>query len=429
MIIYFFRICSLFLLFRLLLGYEFHRDRRFIAAGIFLIAVVGLLRLAYFGDLPLVLIELVFPLIRTAIPPLLFRGRIINLILFSVFLRVYSSCSYSTWMGIAMMVYKKESSSLFGIPLPILNQLSGVLLLILFVLIFRKWRERIQQEVKQIKPWMLMGLIIALLCIDREFVFFSDETTGVLQLLAGKSEILTGVIGAFFIIFFVMNQIVIAQRRQMMEMITYNERCIEAQTEQYALLSHKNEDLKAFRHDYRAHLRTISHYIEEGHYAAASDYIRQIDALQMSLETFSTGNIICDAILNQYDEEGKKEGVAISFRGWFPDRIRIKETDLCILLSNAISNAYEAAAGCDKDKRVSLTVSNNADVLFLKIINTSNPVTFDGQEPVATTKEEPKEHGFGMKNMLSAVKRNNGAITWKYLDGEVITSIQLKSES
>lgn len=432
MIIYFLRICSLLLLFRLLLGYEFRQDKRYIAVGIFLIAVVGLLRIIYFGDLPSVLLELLFPMIRIVIPALLFHGRMINLLLFSVFLRVYSSCSYSTWMGIAVLVYQKESDSLFGIPLPVLNQLGGALLLLLLVLIFRKRRADIQQEVRQIKPWMILGLIVALLCIDREFMVFSDETDSALQILAGKSQILVGVIGAAFILFFVMNQIVIAQRRQMMEMIAYNERCIETQTEQYTLLNRKNEDLKAFRHDYRAHLRTISSYLEEGRYADASGYISQIDDLQTALETFSTGNIICDAILNQYQEAGNRDGVVLSFQGWFPDRIRIKETDLCILLSNAISNAYEAAAACDGERKVSLTVSNNEDLLFIRILNTSKPVAFDKfdkQEPLTTTKAEPAEHGFGMKNMLDAVKRNNGSITWEYRNGEVLTGIRLKSGS
>ena len=100
-----------------------------------------------------------------------------------------------------------------------------------------------------------------------------------------------------------------------------------------------------------------------------------------------------------------------------------------MLLSNLISNAYEAALKSEKERRiVSIEIRNSDEDIFIDVSNSVNgEVMFKNGLPV-TDKPDRKNHGFGVENILEVVERNGGYVEWKQLDkGRFTAEIMLNA--
>ena len=143
----------------------------------------------------------------------------------------------------------------------------------------------------------------------------------------------------------------------------------------------------------------------------------------------NSGNIITDAVFNQYKELCDKDNIEFEISGKLPENFGMAETDLCVLFSNLMSNAYEAAVQCDKTSSIIRTqIRNNGDDVFIKMSNSVNgEVVFKNGLPV-TDKQDRKNHGFGVENILEVVERNGGYVEWKQLDkGRFTAEIMLNA--
>ena len=88
--------------------------------------------------------------------------------------------------------------------------------------------------------------------------------------------------------------------------------------------------------------------------------------------------------------------------------VHISDNDITIIVSNLLSNAIEA---CEKDNGDNSFIKfkvHKEDNLYIAVINSfsNKPVLKNGV--YITTKEDKQMHGFGIRNIVDAVKRNNG---------------------
>ena len=130
------------------------------------------------------------------------------------------------------------------------------------------------------------------------------------------------------------------QRSELQMQTDLKERCIKEQAAQYHLLYEKQQALKHFRHDSSAHLNIIASLAKEAGDNRVADYVSELIAREEDTRHLATGNIIGDAIVNQYYCKGIKDGVEVLLMGQFAENFKTSETDLCVILSNVISNAY-----------------------------------------------------------------------------------------
>jgi len=217
----------------------------------------------------------------------------------------------------------------------------------------------------------------------------------------------------------------------MKRILLLNEKCIEEQTEQYRQMSSRDEQLRKFRHDYNSHILSLQVLSEQDENEKLRQYIRDLGEIHVNSKQISTGNIIGDAILNQYDELCDESRISFLVKGCFPEDFQIPETDLCVILSNGVKNAYEAAVRCEEGKRsVSVEISTHGRLLFLTVINSAlePPVLIDGM-PV-TSKDDKVNHGLGTKNLRETVEKHGGKVKWETdSDGHVITRMNFHLSS
>ena len=424
---YIFGILILVLLFRGVLGYKELEKGIFIAAGI-VIAVAGGVVEACFDvyDLNIWLQRflLVLPLL---IPMFIFKGR--KGIIFGI-----SFCA-------ADIIYE-ITSVIFGIELITIGPdfesidnyiISGIICIIALLLV------RCYLQSKNITLYTKINAINVLLfipafliiCLARIIAIYGGEISNEEAAFINGINITKGaVLGILAITLFIVLVILVYQKKEMKRLMVLKDKCLREQTEQYKMAMNKERELRRFRHDYNAHMTAISGLLANEEYVKLQEYIKSMGYFREKFNLVNSGNIITDAVFNQYKELCDKDNIEFEISGKLPENFNMAETDLCVLLSNLISNAYEAALKCEDDRRIiSVEIRNSDDDIFIDVSNSVNSeVVFKNGLPV-TDKPDRKNHGFGVENILEVVERNGGYIEWKQLDkGRFTAEIMLNAQ-
>ncbi|MDY6062161.1 MAG: GHKL domain-containing protein [Oscillospiraceae bacterium] len=184
---------------------------------------------------------------------------------------------------------------------------------------------------------------------------------------------------------------------------------LSLQLKHYEDLMQMNKDIRSFRHDIKNNLFSLNALISEGKIKEAQNYIDELGGkVSQTEKTYFTGNRLADAIISDKARDAKKSGVNIIFDGTIPES-GISNYDLCTILSNALSNAVEACkdlSGSDiivkgKESKMGFSLTVRNPVKNKVVIKNGN---------IKTSKSDSKNHGFGIKNIKTAVKKYDGFV-------------------
>lgn len=301
----------------------------------------------------------------------------------------------------------------------ILVQLFFVLLIAILYAKQRKysWKEK----VKRISDWMFMigaAFIAIPLIMSWTWTIFSNSFKS-----NNYNFMESNMLSLAIIALAISSFILIEKNGELNEQIQLNDRCIREQTEQYRMLNEKQKELKGFRHDINGHLIVMRRMASHGKYDELIAYLDKLSALQEDTFYLSSNNIIGDAIFNFYYDKGCSEGIKVKVVGKFPDKLDLAETDLCIVLSNTVANAYEAALKCGKGSVVTVELSEFGGRTMIVITNpvSEDPEIKDGI--MTTTKENKENHGLGISNTMKALEKYDGQIIWEKSENKIVTKI------
>ncbi len=185
-------------------------------------------------------------------------------------------------------------------------------------------------------------------------------------------------------------------------------------------------EIRRFKHDYTNHIKCIRSLLKAERYDEILEYLGNITAMfPADRMSFNTGNFISDAILSDKQNSIKEENITIQFDGTIPSLIN--ETDLCIILGNAIDNAIEASRLLNGKKTISVYGGFDHSYFILTVTNpTVNYEKNNGFLPF-TTKTNKSEHGFGLLNIKSVVDKYNGYMKIENKDNIFTLSLTFNS--
>ena len=131
-------------------------------------------------------------------------------------------------------------------------------------------------------------------------------------------------------------------------------RLLAAQEKYYAMLLARDEETVAFRHNIRNHLTCLRALCEGGEYDKLRSYLDTMAlSAPVSGRAVHTGDRLADVIIG--DLAAKWPEVDVKIFGTLPEASGISDMDLCTVLSNLLTNAFEAARECeDRTVRVHL---------------------------------------------------------------------------
>lgn len=417
------QIFCMYVLFREIFGYQLKKGNVERILILLMIAVLVFSR-AFLHNINSFGFLIILNGIMMLIPVLAFKGEWKIILLFGINYRLVASLIYSAMRSI-VTYFEKEPG--------ILSSGSWTYLILAIALlvassILRRNKLYLHRYVDDVNMGVLVIFTIGLLLVKWSGGVITTDTSFGIEILIGKAHLLSAILVIFLLAGVILSQVLLIQRRRLVQANELNQRCLEEQITQYQRLQKKDDAIRAFKHDYQAHMNMINSYLEQNDIQTAKEYIKQIEEIRAQLYTFSTGNLIVDAILNQYKEIGENEGITIEVVGLVPKTMKIKEIDLCAIFSNAMKNAFEATLKCSGKREIKLDFSNNRGFLFIKIVNPTAENIRISNGTLITTKSKKSHHGFGTKNMSRIAENNDGKVEWEHCNGNVVTRIRVRYE-
>ena len=222
----------------------------------------------------------------------------------------------------------------------------------------------------------------------------------------------------------------ISEEKRMRSHLEHTQSTLNLQVEQavreIGLLRESQRQASTYRHDLRHHMQYLSACIENGKLEQAKEYISEIhsDIEAYKVMAFCENETV-NLIFSSFSERAGKQGIAIEIRAELPQTISVGESDLCVLLSNALENALHA---CQKRKEKQLPAAiavmayEKNGRIFLQITNSCvENVDFDHDLPVT---KEPG-HGMGVRSICAVVEKYQGIYNFTVKDGNFILRVSL----
>lgn len=177
----------------------------------------------------------------------------------------------------------------------------------------------------------------------------------------------------------------------------------------------------ACRHDLRHHMQYLSACIENGCLEQAQRYIREVcTEIEAGRVTVFCENEAVNLIFSAFAGQIAECGIPIEIWARIPRTIPIAESDLCVLLSNALENALHACRNVQERggaAAIAVSAYEKNGKFFLQIINSCDgEVTFERGIPVT----DRKGHGIGVHSICAIVEQYGGACTFSVKEGQFI---------
>lgn len=283
---------------------------------------------------------------------------------------------------------------------------------ILFMIFAEKWRLRFENELQFRKVSLtergaLYGsslLVFLLTCYICDYYTSHDESLDHEQrYILAIAAILIIAIG-----FAVMTAVIRGNRSAYFKMIAErNEHYLELQMERYNASKELEQETRRIRHDMKNHLLSVGMLLEDGKTEEARKYIESITKQVEKLSPdISTGHMLVDAILSDKRKKAMSIGAVFDIDGNVPKELNIENVDLCTILANGLDNAIEALGRIEEGKRIiKCEFKQQGGMLYINLRNTTAE-KFTGE----TSKEDKKNHGFGLMNMRMAVEKYDGVM-------------------
>ncbi|MBW7571959.1 sensor histidine kinase [Caproiciproducens faecalis] len=197
---------------------------------------------------------------------------------------------------------------------------------------------------------------------------------------------------------------------------------IAMQKEYFGILSGQINEIRGIKHDLRHFISVMERLSEEGRIDELNrflgEYAKQTET--DSLPVFCE-NVVANSILGYYSLKAKRENIPFRCACSIQKQLFVSDSDLCVVLGNALENAIEA---CEKllnsDARfMSVEVRTINGQLLFKVENSFNGCLKMKDDSYLSTKNG-EFHGIGMRNIKKVVESYKGFVKAEN-DGKVFS--------
>ena len=191
-------------------------------------------------------------------------------------------------------------------------------------------------------------------------------------------------------------------------------------------LRESQEKTREYRHDIRHHMQYLSACIGNNQLERAQEYIQKIcSEIEANKVMVFCENEAANLIFSAFTGRAKEQNVPIIIKAQIPKNIHISESDLCVLLSNALENALHACQNL-KEKgiqgKIEVSAFEKNKKLFLQFVNScDSDITFVQGIPVTS---QPG-HGIGVRSICALVERYEGIYTFEVVEDRFVLRVSM----
>lgn len=199
----------------------------------------------------------------------------------------------------------------------------------------------------------------------------------------------------------------------------------EAERGYYDEINRRYTESRKIRHDISNHLLAISALMESGNISEARRYLNEVSEMNdLAAMPVKTGASVLDALLFKKTEQAKEMDIILAFDVSCPlGDTEISDYDLCSVFGNIIDNALEAVAPLEDNRKVTVAIEKQLDMLYIRCTN-----PFEGEirtrgERLLTGKADTSLHGFGVSRVREIARKHGGEVKITADNGEFAIEI------
>ena len=200
---------------------------------------------------------------------------------------------------------------------------------------------------------------------------------------------------------------------------------LKAQEKYFEELRRRDEDIRKFRHDTRAHMAVVRKYIEQNKYEQILKFLSDIEnQIGVNEKRRYTGNVAVDAVIYDQIRIMAEKNIEFSFDGVSCIREEISDFDLCTIFYNIIRNAVD---GCEKVefgcRHIDVKIKNIGEKLGIIVENNTVLKMLSEDGVISTSKDDKQKHGLEMKSVKAVINKYNGVYSNSIKDGKYVVNI------
>lgn len=262
-------------------------------------------------------------------------------------------------------------------------------------------------------PIMLVSVIVATLQISMVTYFVAGggyEDTHTVQSMILLLMFISSICVIY--VFMYLTKLLSADNVQRQAIQAYKKQQ-EISQKYYMDLYEKQELDREKQHDLKHFLTYLRTRIKNGDYADAEAMLDEMTQTVYCSESpliYSRNKVVDAVIYGVLGDAVKHEKIHFSYQGILPQSLHIADMDLCTVLSNALSNALEAALQCNKTGDISMQASCKGSLVLFQIENTMSE---ENTQIHAEKTGKGEGHGYGIRSMQRIVNRYHGELSYE----------------
>ncbi len=193
------------------------------------------------------------------------------------------------------------------------------------------------------------------------------------------------------------------------------EQAHQLSTEHYEELRLYQDQVNTLSSQLQIQLGELHKYVDNADYTQAEAYLQQLlkETTETSYQSFTSHKTL-NILLQHTYRQAQSKNIDCHFEVKLPETFEIAETDLIILVGNILDNAVEACEYCEKNRQIKFKSLLKANCFFLSCEN-----RIDGKHQEFTTrKEDPHNHGIGMKSIQRIVEKYRGDMKYEWKEND-----------
>ncbi|MEA4825426.1 MAG: ATP-binding protein [Clostridium sp.] len=187
---------------------------------------------------------------------------------------------------------------------------------------------------------------------------------------------------------------------------------IDMQKEYYDSLSGQVNEIRKIKHDIHHFIGVMSKLADEGKFDELKMFLDEYcEKAKMDQLPVFCENTVANSIIGYYYLRAKEYGINFESRCIFHRNTAISDSDLCIILGNALENAVYACRQMDNSKIrfVSIEAKTMKGNLLIRIKNSYNgEMKIDNGRYISS--KGGNSHGFGIQNIKNVIESYKGFI-------------------
>ncbi len=217
------------------------------------------------------------------------------------------------------------------------------------------------------------------------------------------------------------------QTKYYLEQKALKEEVLHTRQECYKSICEKNKEVLNFRQNVFQQLVILKSVLKRGDLEGTKLQLESIkvEFEKVALLQIHVGDEMLDSILSMMNQEAEKKHIQLEMKGRIESERCYDSYELCIIFSNAISNAIGACEKLESSGPIRVNILEEKKVLLCTVENPATEGMYQQIQQRGVSGDNLKNPGYGVGKIERAVKRLNGEMRYIYQAGKITLEIYI----